>query len=447
MTVIDRKINALLWPDRLPDAAWRAKGLVVLRYVYATLRSLAEGELSLRAMGLVYTTMLAIVPLLAFSFSVLTGLGMHRQLEPLLLNFLTPLGPRAAEITDNIIGFVDNVSGSTLASVSILILLYNALSMAQKVESSFNFVWRVDRPRSFARRFSEYLSVMLVGPLIMSVAIGLIATVSSATVMERLRSVPTIGPWVSEIGELTPYLLVVGAFSFLYIFVPNAKVQFKAALAGGLLAGTVWAASGNLFASFVVTASRTEAIYSGFAIVIVTMIWMYLSWLILLMGAQLAYYVQNPDDLRFGQRRATMSNGLRERLALSIMLLVGRDFAQPEHGWRANSIASHIRVPRHQLEPVMAALGSAGLLTSTAEQRLIPARDLRGIKLVDILDSVRDSRHDVVGAEHNAWNSTVQALAKRVDQAIDDAMSNATLADLVAEDRASAKIASNAPSA
>jgi DNA-binding IscR family transcriptional regulator len=95
----------------------------------------------------------------------------------------------------------------------------------------------------------------------------------------------------------------------------------------------------------------------------------------------------------------------------------------------------------------MAALGSAGLLTSTAEQRLIPARDLRGIKLVDILDSVRDSRHDVVGAEHNAWNSTVQALAKRVDQAIDDAMSNATLADLVAEDRASAEIASNAPSA
>jgi membrane protein len=256
--------------------------------------------------------------------------------------------------------------------------------------------------------------------------------------MDRLRSVPTIGPWLTEVGELTPYLLVVGAFSFLYLFVPNSKVQPKAALVGGLFAGTVWATSGNLFASFVVTATRTEAIYSGFAIVIVAMIWMYLSWLILLIGAQLAYYVQNPDDLRFGQRKATMSNGLRERLALSIMLLVGRDFDEPGHGWRANSLASHIRVPRHQIEPVMAALSGADLLTSTVEQRLIPARDLRGIKLADILDSVRDPQHDVIGSELNAWNSTVQTLAKRLDQAIDDAMNNATLADLIAEDKANA---------
>src|SRR5690606_23400311 len=102
-------------------------------------------DLSLRAMSLVYTTILSIVPLLAFAFSVLKGLGFHRQLEPLLLNFMAPLGPQGAELTQRVIGFVDNVSGSALASVSIVILLYSAMSMAQKVESTFNYVWRVDR--------------------------------------------------------------------------------------------------------------------------------------------------------------------------------------------------------------------------------------------------------------------------------------------------------------
>ena len=437
MSGIDRRIQALLWPASMPASRAKTYGIVVLRHVYAILRALAEGELSLRAMGLVYTTMLAIVPFLAFSFSLLKGLGYHRRLEPLLLNFLTPLGPRSNEIADNIIVFVDNVSGSTLASVSILILLYTALSMAQKVESSFNFVWRVDRPRSFARRFSEYLSVMLVGPLVMTVAMSLIATVSSATVMDRLRELPTIGAWVADLGELTPYLLVVGAFTFLYVFVPNSKVRFGPAVVGGLFAGTVWASSGNLFANFVVSASRAEAIYSGFAIVIVAMFWMYLSWLILLLGAQLAYYVQNPEDLRFGQRKVTMSNGLRERLALSIMLLVGRDFDKPAHGWRTNSIAAHVRVPRHQLEPVMAALNSAGLLTSTEELRLIPARDLHRIMLTDILDAVRDPQRNELGVEDNAWNAAVQRLARRVDEAVDNAMHNATLADLIAEDAGS----------
>jgi membrane protein len=111
-----------------------------------------QGDLTLRAMSLVYTTMLAIVPLLAFVFAVLKGLGVHRDLEPILQGFLSPLGPRAGELTDRIIEFVDNVSGSALASIGIVLLLYTALSMAQKVESSFNFVWRVDHPRSFARR-------------------------------------------------------------------------------------------------------------------------------------------------------------------------------------------------------------------------------------------------------------------------------------------------------
>ena len=194
MDVLEQKLQALLWPKTEPELLPYRALLVAARYVYALLRELGNGELSLRAMSLVYTTMLSIVPFLGFSFALLKGLGVHRDLEPLLLQFLDPLGERAPEITSKVIGFVDNVSGSVLGTVSVGILLLAALSMAQKVESSFNFVWRVDRPRNFARRFAEYLSFMLIGPLIMSIAMTLIASLSSVTVVTRLRAIgPIIG--------------------------------------------------------------------------------------------------------------------------------------------------------------------------------------------------------------------------------------------------------------
>ena len=388
-------------------------------------------------MSLVYTTMLAIVPLLAFSFSLLKGLGFHREFEPLLLSFLEPIGPRAVEVSSSIIGFVDNVSGSALASVSVALLLFSALTMAQKVEGSFNFVWRVDRPRSFARRFSEYLSVMLVGPLLMSVALGFTATLASTTIMGRLQQTQ-LGSWVASLSGLLPYLLVTAAFSFLYVFVPNTRVRVRPAVLGGIFAGVLWAGSGSLFTGFVVSASRYDAIYSGFAIVIVAMIWMYLSWLILLLGAQLAFYLQNPDYLRLGQRTESMSNGLRERLSLSTMLLVGRDFEQPGHGWRVESLAARIRVPRHLLEPVVAALMNSDLLTQTKEQRLLPARDPRRISVVEILDAVRNAERDTVGAPSSDWNATILWLTDSIEQAIHAAVAGKSLADIVDTDRGSA---------
>ena len=138
------------------------------------------------------------------------------------------------------------------------------------------------------------------------------------------------------------------------MFVPNTRVRLVPALIGGVFAGILWAGGGSLFTSFVVSMSRYEAIYAGFAIVIVAMIWLYLSWLILLLGAQLAFYVQHPEYLPLGQRAPSASNATRERLALSAMLLVGRDFEKPGHGWRIERLASRLRVPRHLLEPIVA---------------------------------------------------------------------------------------------
>jgi membrane protein len=442
MELLTRPIERRLWPkgQRSTDPAplW----LVIARYSYALLRDFAHGDLTLRAMSLVYTTMLAIVPLLAIAFSVLKGFGFHRDLEPILQRFFAPLGPRATELSDRIIGFVDNVSGLSLASLAIVILLFTALSMAQKVESSFNFVWRVDRPRSFARRFSEYLSFLLVGPLFMSVAMGFTATLSSTTAMTRLREIGFIGRTFEALSWLAPYALIIASFTFLYVFVPNTRVRLKPALIGGVLAGVLWAGSGSLFTSVVVSVSRYEAIYSGFAIVLVAMVWLYLSWLILLLGAQLAFYVQNPEYLPLGPRAASASNSTRERLALSAMLLVGQDFEKPGHGWRIESLASRIRVPRHLLEPVVTALMAEGLLTRTSENRLIPGRDPHRIAVADILAAVRSSERDSLHDSDNTWNATVEEVADDIERAISASLGGRTLADLVDADLRNAPTAS-----
>ncbi|HUQ52977.1 MAG TPA: YihY/virulence factor BrkB family protein [Gammaproteobacteria bacterium] len=432
MEFITRPIERRLWPrGKRTEPVPRA--IIVAQFVYALVRDFMHGDLSMRAMSLVYTTMIAIVPLLAFVFSFFKGLGLHRDLEPILQGFLAPLGPRASELSSQVIGFVDNVSGFALGAISIAILLYSALSMAQKVESSFNYVWRVDRPRSFARRFAEYLSVMLVGPLIMLAAMGFTATLSSTAAMTRLREIGVIGDMFEALSWFTPYALIIASFSSLYVFVPNTRVQLLPAAIGGVFAGILWAGGGSTFASFVVSVSRYEPIYAGFAIVIVAMIWLYLSWLILLLGAQLAFYVQHPEYLPLGQRTLTASNRTRERLALSTMLLVGRDFEKPGHGWRIESAAAQLRVPRHLLEPVAGALMDAGLLTRTNENRLIPARDLRRIGVVAILAAVRSER-DSHHQGDDDWTPTVAAVADDVEAAIRSTLGERTLADLVDAD-------------
>ena len=291
-------IQRWLWTRSSAKDARVPRWLTVARYAFALLRDFTRGELNLRATSLVYTTMIAIVPLLGLSFTTMRALGLHRNLEPLIMSVLAPIGPRAGELTDRIMRSIDNVHGSMLASVSLVLLIVSALSMAQKVETSFNFVWRVDRPRSYLRRFGEYLGIILIGPAVMSIAIGFTASLRSDAMMSRVARLGPLGHWIAVSSGLATYALVIATFTLLYVYVPNTRVRIKPAVLAGVLAGAAWAAMGSLFTSFVVNVTRNEAIYASFASVLAAMIWLQVSWLILLLGAQLAFYLQNPAHLR-----------------------------------------------------------------------------------------------------------------------------------------------------
>ncbi|GMR17220.1 MAG: YihY/virulence factor BrkB family protein [Gammaproteobacteria bacterium] len=426
-------LEDFVWSNRFERTGAPGRVLAtILRYLYAVLRDFVSGQLTMRAMSLVYTTLLSIVPLLAFSFAILKGFGVFQQLEPFLYGLLEPLGAQGEDITRQILALVENVKGSVLGSVGLAVFLWTAISMVQKVEESFNYVWYVAKPRSFARRFSEYLIVLLVGPLVMVTAIGIITSIQTNTVVEYLLNNPSLGPIFVFAGKLVPYLLISGVFTFLYIFVPNTRVNWTSALFGGLAGGFIWVSMGAIFTNFILHATRTWAIYAGFAVAITTLIWLYLNWLILLIGAQLAFYHQRPAFLRIGRREPRLSNSMRERLALNIMLLVGQAFRVAGESVSMAQVSEQLGIPTLALAPLGNALEDAGLLISSEQEELLPGRDMSRIGLQEILAVVRE-RGDTGSFTSPRWTDKIAALGTRMDAAVAGVVGERSLADLLDE--------------
>jgi membrane protein len=281
------------------------------------------------------------------------------------------------------------------------------------------------------RRISEYLSLMVIGPLFLVIAFGLLGAVASHQAMHWIATHEPLGTLIRWLGAAGPYLFVTGVFTFLYMFVPNTRVRLVPALAGGITSGVLWAASGAIFAQIVAASTRMVAIYAGFAIFLAALIWIYLSWLILLIGAQLSFYVQNPRYLRAGQAPVRLTSRLRERLALTVMLLVARNFVAGSPAWCLRELAEHLEVPGSALATVMNSLEKAGLLTTTEDEEVLPARDLEGIALHDVLNAVRDER------QYETWllwrartEPEADAIADSVESAIRECTAGMTLREL-----------------
>src|SRR6267143_3646436 len=243
--------------------------LRLLRYPYAVVRDLWRGDINLRAMGLVYTTLLSLIPLLAFSFAILKVFGAHRDLEPIVYEFFRPVGEQAAtELTQRVMQFADRVSSGVVGSLGFALLAWTLLGTIKKVEDSFNFLWHVDQPRSLARRLAEYTSLLIAGPVLLVGFVGLShAALASAPVQEMVH-LPLLQRLRGTGIGLAPYVMVTGFFTALYMMIPNTRVQWRAALIGALAGGILWAAVGKMFTAFVMYSTRLTIVYAGFAFVV-----------------------------------------------------------------------------------------------------------------------------------------------------------------------------------
>ena len=402
-----------------------------LRYPAALIRDWLRGEINTRAMSLAYTTLLSLVPLMVFSFAILKGLGARGDLRLILNEFFRPMGTAATELTDNVLQFVANMRGELLGSIGLAFLVYTVITTIQKVEASFNFVWRVGRPRSFGRRFTEYLSVMIIGPIMLAVAIGLLGSAEQSPFAQWLHAVAPLAVVLGILGRIAPYAIVTVVFTVMYSFIPNTHVEFRAALIGGVSAGVAWALVGKAFAAVIVYSSQLVAVYSGFAIVLTTLIWVYLSWLILLIGAQLAFYVQFPQYLRHGQEAIELCDSDREQAGLSIMYLIGRDYGTGKSFWTAGRLATELDIPGIALAPVLARLERGGLILATEKEQFVPGREPAGILLTDILDAVRNLQIGRLSVEVRPVPAAVQVMSG-VESAIRQELGPRSLKDLIA---------------
>ena len=407
--------------------------LRLLRYPYAVVRDLSRGEINLRAMGLVYTTLLSLIPLLAFSFAILKIFGGHRDLQPIVYEFFRPVGNAAAgELTDRVMQFANRVSSGVVGSVGLALLAWTLVGTIKKVEDSFNFVWHVDQPRSFARRLAEYTSLLIAGPVLLVGFLGLThAALSSAPVQEVVR-LPLLHRLRGTGIALAPYAMVTAFFTALYMMVPNTRVQWRAALIGALVGGVLWAAVGKMFTAFVVYSTRLTIVYAGFAFVVAALLWTYFGWLILLAGAQLSFYVQNPAYLRLGLQQLRLSSVELEQLALKLMYFVGRTYVAGGRLWSVNRLANELGLPGIAIAQMARAFERAGLLIVTDDDELVPARDTAGISVNEILDIARNQSSGHLAPRYVPVPPVDRLLAS-VEEARRSRCAGLTLRDLIDE--------------
>jgi membrane protein len=427
--------SSWLWRDDLRQLGNTRRVMIAsIRLVIVLVRQIIAGQLNLHAMSLVYTTLLSIVPLLAVSFSVLKGFGVHNQIEPLLKHFLQPLGPEGVELTANIIGFVENIKVGVLGSLGLVFLLYTVVSLIQKVESSFNYVWQVERLRGLAQRFSNYLSVILIGPVLVFAALGLTATALNNSLVQQLMMVEPLGAMMLALSKLVPYLLVIAAFTFIYMFIPNARVNLGSALLGGIVAGICWQSSGWAFAAFIASSSKYAAIYSGFAILILLLIWLYLNWLILLLGAQVAFYLQYPQYMTREPVQLRLSNRLRERLALQVMFLIAEHHLYNRKPWTSEELVQHLGLPMQPVHHVLELMVESGYLSETGDEppAYLPRRDVDTISMAELYEAVRSAGENrFLGMRSLPHQQQVEQAVAAAQNAVRNEFGDRSLKDLV----------------
>jgi membrane protein len=419
-----------LWATDLEARPWPVRaGLRALRLALAAGAEFQAAELGLRATGLVYTTLLSLVPFLAVSFSVLKAFGAHHLLEPTLAGAFAPLGAESARVTREVLGFVDNLRVGLLGAAGVAGLFYTAISLVSRIEDALNYVWRARRARSLARRFTDYLSVLLVGPVLVAAALALTAGAENAWVVGWILAMEPVGPLLLGLANwVVPVLCLAAAFTFLYRFLPCTRVGLRSALVGGLTAAALCHVAGVWFTLFVARSPQYAAIYSGFAVLVAFLVWLDVAWLIFLAGSVVAYCHQHPPATlaAAGRRGPAPPAGL----ALATLAALTRRHAEGGGPVPPAELARRLRVPPGDLDDAVTLLVRRGLVLRAAEpEGLALARAPERVPLAEVLAAVRDPD---APAPPGPPGGPVARLLARVDGAVAGAVADLTLRSLEA---------------
>lgn len=382
------KIPDLLHTDSPDD--WRGlKGrfFSTLQSIYSISVSFSTHQGPLRAAALTYTTVLSLVPFLAIAFSVLKGLGAQNALEPLLQQ----IAGDSEETISRIIDYVNNTNMKSMGAIGLVMLILTVISLMGSIEEAFNAVWGVRETRSVQRRFSDYLSVVVVGPILLLAATSMTSSLQSQWVLQWLIQNTYLGDAILLLFRILPYLSVWIAMVFLYIFIPNTRIRFASAVTGGVIAGTAWELAQWGYFHFQVGVANYNAIYGTLAAVPVFLVWIYTSWLIVLFGLEIVFAHQHRDHGLSGSSTFRLTATAREELAVALLVQVSLHFQKGGIPPSAQYLADELNVPLLPLETVFEELEQLRYLVATTGNvsGWLPARDPSEVQVCEVIGALR----------------------------------------------------------
>lgn len=381
--------STTLW-ELDPDAYRGAKRYAIkyLQIMALVVRDFWDDQCLLHASALSFTTLLSIVPFFALTFAVLKGFGVQNRLEPFILE---QVAAGSEEVVDRIITYISNTNMTSMGAIGLLALVVTAITLLANIEEAFNIIWGVRETRSLYRKFSDYLSVLMSAPLLMLAAMSVATTLESQTFVQWIIANTYLGDMLLYGIRFLQHLSVWAALTFLYIFIPNTRVRFRSALLGGILAGTLWQVAQWGYIHFQVGVARYNAVYGTVAVLPIFMVWIFTSWLIVLLGVELVCAHQNIRTFR-RELRISVSYGLKELLALALLQSIAGAFYTGRPPLTVEALAEKLDIPVRIGRELLDILLEAGYLAETAGETPAyqPARDIERIPVKEVLDTLKN---------------------------------------------------------
>jgi membrane protein len=429
-----RFVRDELWDAQPAPRSAAARALAVLQFGVMIGQGFVKDALLLRASALTYFTVLSLVPLLAIMVSIADAVGITGNFAEKIVDRFAAGSP---EMQEKILGFVENANFGALGTLGAVTLFLTTVFGISNIERSFNEIWGVKQARTWARRFPDYLAVLVIAPILATVALSLATTLKSQALVQKLLEFPLFATLYTYGLQQVPAVVLSIAFAFLIWFLPNTKVKASSALLGGLGAGFRVVSAQNLYLGMSIGMARAQTLYGNFAQVPLLFVWIYFFWAIVLFGAEVAFAYQSLELYRRQVRGRKAGPAEREAIGLCISLEVARAFRDGQEAWNPDSLAEALQVPVRTVRDVLRHLEAASIVAErggddrAGDYQL--GRPAESILVTDVIASLRGSREAMRGDQ--AITRPVEALLAALNEGEAKGASGQTLGDLLAEVR------------
>jgi membrane protein len=343
----------------------KAFGIRLLRIAVLALRGIGEDRCQLRASALTVYSVFSVVPVFAMLFGIAKGFGFEKTLEAQLLARLEG----HEEVVTRIINFshalLENTRGGVMAGVGIVILFWSIIKVLGHIEYSFNDLWGVKKGRSLGRKITDYLSLMLICPVLFIASSGLTVIITSQVeaIVQKFALLGIVSPALFFLFRFSPLVAIWILFTFMYIFMPNTKVNFKSGLLAGVIAGSMYQVFQLLYITLQIGVAKYNAIYGSFAALPLFLIWLQFSWLIVLLGAEISFAHQNVETFEFEPDCLRVSNALKRLLTLTVAHLLVKSFSGSKTLWSETHISNELDIPIRLVRQILYELVESGLVS------------------------------------------------------------------------------------